>query len=257
MADDIKATENSNSEASKPLLEEIRSYWDEDAPTYDNTTGHHPRNPAVLAAWAAALASVLPPAPAKVLDVGAGTGFLSLIAARLGHHVTALDLAPQMLEKLKSAAAREGLEVEILVGPADKPPEGFDAVMERHLLWTLPDPEDALAAWRKAASRLILVESLWGKNNPVEFARGRIHHFLKELRGTPHDHHASYSEEMLDSLPLGEGTTPTGLIDMASKQGWRGIRLERLLDVEWAEREDLPLIDRLVGVSPRFIVVAD
>ena len=35
---------------------------------------------------------------------------------------------------------------------AASPPGGpFDAVVERHLLWTLPDPGAALVAWRQAA----------------------------------------------------------------------------------------------------------
>ena len=134
-----------------PVLEEIRTFWDADAPTYDNSRGHSARSPAVSAAWTASLARLLPPAPSRVLDAGAGTGFLSLIAARLGHNVTALDLSPEMLKGLENAARSEGLHIEIVVGSADSPPHGFDAVMERHLLWTLPDPGSALGAWRQAA----------------------------------------------------------------------------------------------------------
>ena len=82
------------------ILDDIRRFWDDDAATYDNAPGHRPTSPAVQAAWTAALEALLPPPPARVLDCGAGTGFLSLIAARLGHRVTALDLSPQMLAKL-------------------------------------------------------------------------------------------------------------------------------------------------------------
>ncbi len=56
--------------------EQIRAFWDDDAATYD--LAHQPRSAAVQAAWNAALARFLPPAPAHVLDAGAGTGFLSL-----------------------------------------------------------------------------------------------------------------------------------------------------------------------------------
>src|SRR5580692_6937640 len=133
------------------ILDDIRRFWDDDAATYDNAPGHHPTSAAVQAAWTAALASLLPPPPARVLDCGAGTGFLSLIAARLGHRVTALDLSSQMLAKLRGAAEAEGLAIAVVVAPAHEPPPGFDAVMERHLLWTLPDPVAALTAWRAAA----------------------------------------------------------------------------------------------------------
>jgi SAM-dependent methyltransferase len=241
------------------LLEEIRSFWDADAPTYNNSLGHSPRSSAVLAAWAAALARLLPPAPAKVLDVGAGTGFLSLIASRLGHRVTALDLSPQMLERLETVAEREGLEIEIVVGTADAPPQGFDAIMERHLLWTLPDPRRALAAWRGAAprGRLLLVESLWGQVDQFELLRRKASHLLGRVRGEPPDHHASYSDEVRRSLPLGGGTAPSRLVELAVEQGWRNPRLERLRDVEWVEKSELPIPERIVGVAPRFVVVAE
>jgi SAM-dependent methyltransferase len=243
-----------------PVLDEIRSYWDADAPTYDRSRGHNPKDPAVVAAWAASMQHLLPPAPSRVLDVGAGTGFLSLIAARLGHEVTALDLAPQMLDRLAASALREDLTIRTVVGPADAPPlEGFDAVMERHLLWTLPDPASALGSWRRAApkGRLLLVESLWGSVDSFEAIRSRVVHTLKRLRREAPAHHSHYSGSLRDKLPLSGGTPPSRLVEMAAREGWRNPRLERLRDVEWAELCELPLPERIVGVSPRFVVVAE
>ncbi|HUC35854.1 MAG TPA: class I SAM-dependent methyltransferase [Acidimicrobiales bacterium] len=241
------------------VLEEIQRFWDEDAPTYDISVSHRPRDPAVQAAWTAALARLLPPAPARVLDVGAGTGFLSLIAARLGHSVTAMDLSPQMLGRLEAQARAQGLEIHKALGPAQRPPGNFDAVIERHLLWTLPDPGDALAAWKESApgGRLVLFESVWGAADPLEAMRSRARHALHRLRGRPPDHHGSYSDALRSSLPLGTGTPPARIVELATSCGWRRARLERLRDVEWAERQALPALERLVGVSPRFAVVAD
>ncbi|HLN17152.1 MAG TPA: class I SAM-dependent methyltransferase [Acidimicrobiales bacterium] len=241
------------------LLDDIRQYWDDDAATYDRTPQHRPTSPAVMAAWTATLERLLPPVPAKVLDCGAGTGFLSLIAARLGHRVTALDLSPGMLEQLTRSAAAEHLAVEVVHGPADEPPaDDFDAVMERHLLWTLPDPAAALAAWRRAApeGRLVIVSSLFGTVDPVEAVRGRLRHRLRRLRGTPPEHHAEYPAEVRRHLPLGTGTDPARLVELAGSAGWTNPRLERLRDVEWAERRELPLAERLLGVTPRLAVSA-
>lgn len=240
-------------------LEEIRSFWDADAPTYDNSPSHRPRDPAVQAAWTAALGRALPADPCRVLDVGAGTGFLSLIAARLGHRVTALDLSPQMLEQLRRGSSEDALDIEIVVGSAERPPGGFEVIMERHLLWTLRRPEVALRAWRRAApeGRLLLFESLWGRVDPFEVARARVRRLLRSARGQPPDHHGSYSDSLRSSLPLGSGTPPATLVEMTERAGWRRPRLERLRDVEWAERCALPVLERLVGVTPRFSVVAD
>jgi SAM-dependent methyltransferase len=240
------------------ILDEIRRFWDDDAATYDRSPGHRPTSPAVQAAWTAALEALLPAPPARVLDCGAGTGFLSLMAARLGHRVTALDLSPGMLAELRSAAAAEGLEIEVVVAAAHEPPHGFDVVMERHLLWTLPDPAAALRAWRAAApgGRLVAVESLWGEADPVEALRGRGRTALRRLSGGPDDHHGPYPAAVRAALPLGSGTHPRAVTELVAAAGWPAPRLVRLRDVEWAASMELAMAERLLGVAPRFAVVA-
>lgn len=239
----------------------IRRYWDIDAHGYDRDASHHPRSAVELAAWNAAFVRLLPPPPARVLDVGAGTGFLTLNLARLGYRVTALDLAPSMLTELRrKAAAAAGPEVETVEGSADAPPAGpFDAVVERHLVWTLPDPEGALSAWRKAApeGRLVLFEGLWGEAaDAVEKARRQVREWLHRLRGDTHAHHGSYDERMLAALPLAGGPDPERLIPMVESTAWGPARLERLRDVEWAACQRLPRPDQPLGVPPHFAVVA-
>ncbi len=244
------------------LLDDIRQYWDDDAATYDNSPGHHPTSAAVQAAWTAALAKLLPPAPSRVLDCGAGTGFLSLIAARLGHAVTALDLSPHMLARLQAAADDEELDITVVVGSATAPPtaaaNGFDAVMERHLLWTLPDPESALRAWRAAAptGRLVVVESMWGDVDVIERVRSSARQFLRRLRAEAPDHHAPYSTNVRNALPLGSGTHPRNIVDLLGRTGWSRLSLYRLRDIEWATSLEMRVPERIIGVTPRFAVTA-
>lgn len=241
-------------------IDDIARFWDEDAATYDDARGHRPRSATVWAAWTAALDALLPTPPATILDCGAGTGFLSLIAVSLGHHVTALDVSPAMLDRLSARAAGGGADVTTVLAPATEPPDGpFDAVMERHLLWTLPDPLAALRAWHGVAApgaTMVLVESLWGEVDPLERARIRARRTLRRIRGTAPDHHGEYGHELRRSLPLAGGTQPSRLVELVGEAGWSAPRLHRLSDVEWAERTELGLPERLVGVPPRFAVVA-
>lgn len=242
------------------FLDEVRRFWNDDAPGYDKSPGHRPLG-AERAAWMASLVRLLPPPPARVLDIGAGTGFLSLLAAGLGHQVTSLDISPGMLEVLGARARELGLAVEAVEGSADSPPPGpFDAVVERHLIWTLPHPLGALRAWREVApsGTLVLFESSWGVGaGTAAAARRRLREALRQLRGTPPDHHAPYPPAVRSALPLGGGTPPGELLGLTEMAGWGSARLERLRDVEWAARAALPLPERLLGTVPRFVIAAD
>src|SRR5260370_37209176 len=76
------------------VRDEVRSYWDADAETYDAAPDHYPQRPQEVAAWAAALRRLLPEPPTKGPGVGAGPGGLSPPPAAHGGPGTAVDLAP-------------------------------------------------------------------------------------------------------------------------------------------------------------------
>jgi SAM-dependent methyltransferase len=236
----------------------IREWWDRDSRTYDDARSHALSDPLEAAAWRRALLEALPTPGARVLDVGAGTGALSLLAAELGYRVTGLDLSAGMLSVAKDKAAERGLEVEFAVGSATDPPAGpFDAVMERHVLWTVPDPEAALRAWRSVAGRLVLFEGVWGGGGPGPRAKGLAAEGLRRLMRVPADHHAPYPEEILRELPLARRSSPAAMIDAVHRSGWRSVQVKRLRDVEWAAMLHEPWPLGWLERRPRYALVAD
>ncbi len=241
--------------------ETIRDWWDRDSLTYDDARSHAVSDPLEAAAWRQALREALPEPPARVLDVGAGTGALSLLAAELGHRVTALDLSEGMLAVAERKARERALEIELVVGSASEPPRGpFDVAMERHVLWTLPDPEAALRAWREVmgpGGRLVLFEGTWGGGGPMRRARDLLAETLRRALRVPDDHHAPYPPEVLAQLPLARTGSAIPLVEAVYRSGWRGVRLKRLRDVEWAaiQHERWPLGH--LEHRPRYAIVAD
>jgi 2-polyprenyl-3-methyl-5-hydroxy-6-metoxy-1,4-benzoquinol methylase len=121
--------------------ERIRRWWDADAGVYDGSAGHAMPDPIEAATWRRVLERTLPAPPAPVLDVGTGTGSLALLAADLGYAVTGVDLSEGMLARAREKAALAEVSLDLVHGRAEDPPAGpFDAVVERHVLWTIPDP---------------------------------------------------------------------------------------------------------------------
>lgn len=82
-------------------------HWDAQAAGFDDEPAHGPRDPTARTAWSARLAPWLPGHPAEVLDLGCGTGGLSLLAAEQGHRVT----AGAGVERLSGDAVLWGKEV--------------------------------------------------------------------------------------------------------------------------------------------------
>lgn len=242
------------------LSERIRDFWDADAETYDATPSHAISDPLESAAWRQALREALPEPPTRILDAGAGTGALSLLAVELGFEVTALDLSAGMLAQAKRKAADRGVadRMRFVVGSVAEPPPGpFDAVIERHVLWTVPHPIAALAAWREVANRLVLFEGVWGSEAPGDRLRDAVASAIRAGLRTPPDHHAPYPDEVLRDLPLARQSSPAPMIAAVFEAGWRGVRVKRLRDVEWAGRLHEPWPLGWLEQRPRYALVAD
>lgn len=216
------------------LQANLNAYWSERAPAYDD----HQRRPERLeldrAAWGDIFADALPPAPSDVLDLGTGSGFVALLLASLGHRVTATDLADGMLARAREHAATMAHPPRFAAGDAVAPdfaPESFDAITNRYLMWTLRDPKEALAGWRRLlrpGGVLAVVDSTWfpdgrGVDVTDDFARW-------------------YDDEVRAGLPLAEARSIESTREVVEAAGFRDVTLTPLTSI-------LEL-DRAHGVAP-------
>jgi ubiquinone/menaquinone biosynthesis C-methylase UbiE len=120
-----KRTVNSNRAA-------VRDAFNLHASTYDarfafSESGHAMRR----TVWEAA--DKVLPAAAHILDLGCGTGEDAIHFAQRGHHVTAIDIASEMVQMLISKARAAGVEQRITAGVSDlesvsPAAEEFDAI---------------------------------------------------------------------------------------------------------------------------------
>jgi len=100
---------------------------------------------------------------ASALDVGCGGGLLSEALAREGAHVTALDLAPELVKVAKLHGLESGVAVDYRLQSVEslaaEQPHTFDVVTCMEMLEHVPDPGaviEACARLLKPGGRLFL-----------------------------------------------------------------------------------------------------
>ena len=213
MSDETNGTSDDPDDGTVKRL--VRRHWDGRAATFDDERHHGIHTDGQRERWLSVLRERTGDPPLRVLDVGCGTGVVSLLLAELGHDVTGVDFVPGMLERArgKAATADLGGSVEFHAGDAtdlDASDGEYDTLTARHLLWTLPDPEDALREWRRVVrpgGRVVLIEGRWDHDEP----RGEY----REVHG---------------DLPMYDGRAPGELADVLARAGFADVGYERLTD---------------------------
>ncbi|THE64780.1 class I SAM-dependent methyltransferase [Salinadaptatus halalkaliphilus] len=211
MTDAPRSTEDAD--AANRVKKTVQAYWNGRAAEYDEDgiSGIHTTDQ--REAWLSMLRSRTGEGARRVLDLGCGTGTVSLLLAELGHEVTGVDLSPGMLERARRKAQARDRAVELRVGDAEALPfaeNAFDVVTARHLIWTLPNPERAIAEWRRVVrpgGRLLLVEGYWDFDDAWEGYR-----------------------EIRDDLPLYDGRPPAELVEFLASRGLEQTDAEPLMD---------------------------
>jgi ubiquinone/menaquinone biosynthesis C-methylase UbiE len=198
------------------VKEVVRRHWDGRAADFDAAPNHGLHSPEQRAAWLARVRAWAGDESLDALDVGCGTGFVALLLAEAGHHAVGVDAAEEMLVRARAKARALGLDVPFGHADADELPfsdRAFDLVVERHVIWTLPDPLGALREWRRVlrpSGRLVLVEGAWGRTGG-----GRLADDYAPIR---------------DALPLFGGSPANRLAAVAAEAGFAVGEVESLAD---------------------------
>jgi len=202
------------------IKNQIRAWWDDaDAERdYDRVQAHGVHSEQEKEMWRNALTQLLGTRKGdregdregeglKILDVGTGTGFLALLLAEMGHDVTGADFSKNKLESAKEKEEEKGRRTNIPVKFVVEDAEAlsfaddlFDAVVSRHLIWTLADPEAAFREWKR-------VTKPGGK--VVVDVPGRHSHLG--------EHH--FGEEIGRELPFYNGADPEEIVRMLEDAG--------------------------------------
>lgn len=248
------------------LRDEVIATWEAEAAAYDTAPRHGILHDDEWIAWRRLVAAVLGDPkhsdvrPQRVLDVGTGTGLLALIAAELGHEVTGVDLSAAMLSAARRKAAEAGLSIVWRVADAESLPAdigGFDAIVCRHLVWTLPHPDRALASWLAAArpGGLVAIVDGWHARRPLPvelLARAaRAYRFWRLARAGHHDH--SYSPEAYARLPLGRQRDTRAATHLMEAAGLERVRVRPLGEIDRIERRHLGPLGSLSDPWHRYL----
>lgn len=151
--------------------EQIVHYWEKRSESFLEQRRSELANP-IAKRWMKEIEKQIPAGRRlKILDVGCGAGFFSILLAKEGHEVFGIDLTPEMIENAIQLAEEENADCCFQVMDAENPmfaDETFDVVISRNLTWTLPNAEHAYGEWMrvlKTGGVLLNFDANYGKDD--------------------------------------------------------------------------------------------
>ena len=146
----------------------------------------------------------------RILDVGCGAGFFSVLLAKEGYQVTGVDLTPDMVENARTLAEEEKTDCEFLVMDAENlrfADESFDVVISRNLTWTLPDVKSAYREWVRVLKKggiLLNFDANYGLSDFTDLSELPDNHAHQEIG----DDMMRECEEIKRQLPISSYSRP-------------------------------------------------
>jgi ubiquinone/menaquinone biosynthesis C-methylase UbiE len=231
---------------------DIAHVWDISSETYDDKEGHGIHSEIEREAWKTLFKSLLPLGRLEVLDVGCGTGEIGLLFAELGHHVTGLDLSEKMLAKAREKTSKKTYDSIFKKGDAENPPfeaGTFDAVVTRHLLWTLPYPDTAIKNWKKVLKKggvLIVIDGLYNGGLIERKTRQFINDFLTLLVERRYPRRRQYPNEVKNEPQYPNGVPPEKTYEYFRKAGFKNMKDLDLKEIAKIHKKKMSFRERIV-----------
>ena len=187
----------------------------------------------------------------SVLDVGVGPGFYSIILAKRGFNVTAIDFSAGMLSEARNNAGHLAEKIIFMQMDAQQllfPDNSFDVIVTRNLTWNLPEPVKAYSEWLrvlKPGGVLLNFDANWYS---YLFDEGKHREFLRDRENVAAaglEDHEAYSEAdrmeriSLD-LPMGQFVRPRWDIDILTSLGFSEVSADLEIGLRvWNPEEKL------------------
>lgn len=146
-----------------------RRFWNERAASWDHGAQN---NPGLVKVVERVIAEACPKTGMNVIDIGCGSGQLTLRVAPLVDHVLGVDISQSMIDLLAKNAAAAGLtNVEGIALPIEAleiPESSVDLVISNYVLHHLRDRDKAAAVaaaahWLKPGGRLVIGDMMFGR----------------------------------------------------------------------------------------------
>lgn len=134
-------------------FEKVEKSWTLDSDGYDDLIQKQLKNKKDVTYWLDEISTEIGIGNKKVLDIGCGPGFFSIILSRLGYKVKAIDGSIGMVECAKKNLIADGKEANVFCEDAtllaNEKANSYDVIISRDVVWTLYNPEKAFKRWKE------------------------------------------------------------------------------------------------------------